>query len=364
MPRTTIETSGLTKRYDAPDGAVHAVADLDLAVEAGEVFGFLGPNGAGKSTTIDVLLDYVRPTAGRAEVLGFDASEEAEAVRRRVGVLPEGLSLYARLSGRRHLAFAAAWLDVDADVPGLLARVGLSAAEADQPAGTYSTGMSQRLALAMALVGDPEVLILDEPAAGLDPHGIRRLREVVRAEADRGATVFFSSHHLAQVEAVCDRVGILAGGRLVAVDTVDGLRRAVGAGAALRVRVGTSGGETAADADPTAVERALPTLRDLEGVTSVECSDGLLRVACADSRAKARAVALLVDAGVDVLDVDSAEASLADVFAAYTGDGGLLDDPGAREAAVDGEPSGDGPGDGADGPAGDDTAPRPPEVGR
>ncbi|MFB6352674.1 MAG: ABC transporter ATP-binding protein, partial [Halobacteriales archaeon] len=235
--QTVIETDGLTKRYGSGDDTVFAVEDLDLTVEAGEVFGFLGPNGAGKSTTINMLLDYVRPSAGSATVLGMDVGDEVEAIRRRIGVLPEGFGLYGRLSARRHLEFARDWQDADDDLGAILERVGLSAADAGRPVGDYSKGMAQRLALGMALVGDPELIILDEPSSGLDPHGIRQMRELVREEAADGTTVFFSSHILSQVEAVCDRVGILHDGELVAVDSVEGLRETVGAGSELHVRV-------------------------------------------------------------------------------------------------------------------------------
>ena len=296
---TAIQTDNLTKRF----GDVVALDGVDLRVEEGEVFGFLGPNGAGKSTTIDLLLDYVRPTDGTATVLGRDVREESEALRERVGVLPEGFGLYDRLSGRRHLEFAIEWKDASDDPDAVLRRVGLSDDDATRPVGDYSKGMAQRLALGMALVGDPDLLILDEPSSGLDPHGIREMREFVREEAERGTTVFFSSHVLGQVEAVCDRVGILYDGQLVAVDTVEGLRRTVGAGSELQLRVRGD-----VDVDET----------DVEGVDSARYADGILRVGCSDSRAKAEVVARLWNAGVEILDVDSDRASLEDVFTAYT----------------------------------------------
>ncbi|MFB6270023.1 MAG: ATP-binding cassette domain-containing protein [Halobacterium sp.] len=309
-----IRLDGLTKRY----GDVLAVDGLDLEVAEGEVFGFLGPNGAGKSTTIDVLLDYVRPTSGTATVLGLDAQADARELREHVGVLPEGFGLYDRLTGRRHLEFAVDWKDAGDDPDALLDRVGLDAADADRPVGDYSKGMQQRLALAMALVGDPALLILDEPSSGLDPHGVRLLRGLVEDAAADGRTVFFSSHVLGEVEAVADRVGILYDGRLVGVDTVDGLRRAVGAQSELRVRV---------------AERVDADLAGIAGVESVAQSDGVLRVACSDSGAKADVVARLVDRGVDVLDVDSTEPSLEDVFTAYTDGDAPADDGEAAERA-------------------------------
>jgi ABC-2 type transport system ATP-binding protein len=308
---TAIRTDSLTKRFGED---VVAVDSLDLRVEAGEVFGFLGPNGAGKSTTIDMLLDYVRPTEGTATVLGMDVHEESETLRERIGVLPDGLGLYDRLTGRRHLEFAIDWKDAEDDPDRILDRVGLDESDAARPVGDYSKGMAQRLALGMALVGDPDLLILDEPSSGLDPHGIRQMRELVREEASRGTTVFFSSHILGQVEAVCDRVGILSDGELVAVDTVEDLRKTVGAGSEIRLHLTNEGG---VDADRLAT--------DLEGVDSARLADGILRVECADSSAKARVITRLTNVGVDILDVDSEEASLEEVFTAYTRNGALRD---------------------------------------
>lgn len=300
---TAIELDGVTKRFG--DDVV-AVRDLDLEVNEGEVFGFLGPNGAGKSTTINMLLDFVRPTSGRVRVLGHDAHEESVAVRGRTGVLPEGYDVYDRLTGRQHLEFAIDSKDA-ADTPDeLLERVGLADA-GDRKAGGYSKGMAQRLVLGMALVGEPDLLILDEPSTGLDPRGAREMREIVREEAARGATVFFSSHILGQVEAVCDRVGIMREGGLVAQDTVSGLRDAVGTEAKLRIQV---------DRVP---EDALPAVRSVAGVNSATANGTTVTVACEDG-AKTDVLAALEESGANVSDFETEEASLEDLFMAYTGE--------------------------------------------
>jgi len=295
-----IETRGLTKRY----GDVVAVDGVDLTVEPGEVFGFLGPNGAGKSTTIDILLDLSRPTDGTVSVLGHDPRTESATVRARTGVLSEGYGLYDRLTARKHLSLAIDLEDSDDDPDELLSRVGLSDA-AGRPAGEFSKGMSQRLALAMALVGNPDLLILDEPSAGLDPNGVRTLREIIREEADRGAAVFFSSHILEQVEAVCDRVGIMNEGRLVAVDTVEGLRDSLGAGSTLLLEVD----DQPAQADLTAVD----------GVESVTVEGTTLRVDCATTDVKATVISRVEDAGSTVTDITTEETGMGDLFAAYAG---------------------------------------------
>ena len=297
---TAIELDGVTKRFED----VTAVSNLSLTVEEGEVFGFLGPNGAGKSTTINVLLDFVRPTAGTVRVLGHDAREESVAVRERTGVLPEGFDVYDRLTGRAHVEFAIDSKEVDADPDAVLERVGLADA-ADRKAGGYSKGMRQRLALAMALVGDPDLLILDEPSSGLDPAGAKEMREIVLSEAERGTTVFFSSHILEQVEAVCDRVGILRAGELVAVDSIEGLRA-------------KSGTETTLEIEADGVsDDALDAVRAVDGVSEVRADGPTVVVSCA-SDVKMAALDALESAGADVQDFSTREASLEDLFAAYT----------------------------------------------
>ncbi|ODR82358.1 copper ABC transporter ATP-binding protein [Haladaptatus sp. W1] len=297
---TAIRLDGVTKRY----GDVTAVNDLSLDVKEGEVFGFLGPNGAGKSTTIDLVLDFIRPTSGTVTVLGHDAQAESIEIRNRTGVLPEGFSVYDRLTGMQHLEFAIEAKDAEDDPAELLDRVGILDA-ADRKAGGYSKGMAQRLGLAMALVGTPDLLILDEPSSGLDPTGAREMREIIREEQGRGATVFFSSHILGQVEAVCDRVGILRDGELVAEDSIEGLRANVGDGTTLRVETTSL---------PSA---AVQQVRDIDGVGGVERDGETLTVDC-DRNVKTTVITTLENAGATVADFDTEEASLEDLFVAYT----------------------------------------------
>jgi len=299
-----IRTEGLTKRFG--DDVV-AIADLDLVVEEGEVFGYLGPNGAGKSTTINVLLDYLRPTEGTATVLGHDAQDETQRIHERIGILPEGFDLYDRLTGRKHVEFAVDSKGADDDPGRILDRVGLSPEATDRKAGGYSTGMAQRLALGMALVGDPDLLILDEPSSGLDPNGARQMRELVREEAERGTTVFFSSHILGQVEAVCDRVGIMSDGRLVAEDTIEGLRESMGTGSTLELTV---------DGVPDDL-----TLDGIEAVSDVMAGGDVIRVTVSDPSAKSEIINRVEAQGATVTDISTEQASLEDLFAAYTTEG-------------------------------------------
>jgi len=295
-----IEIAGLRKQF----GDVTALSGVDLTVEDGEIFGFLGPNGAGKSTTINILLDFVRPDAGTARVFDRDVREDSVAIRSRTGVLPEGFSVYDRLTAREHVTFAVDSKESDDDPNELLDRVGLEDA-AGRQAGGFSAGMRQRLALAMALVGEPDLLVLDEPSSGLDPNGARELREIVEAERERGATVFFSSHLLDQVEAVCDRVGILRNGEVVAVDSVEGLRETAGDESTLVVDV---------DTIPDGI---FEDLEGLEGVSEVTAEEQTLRVACSDD-AKTAVITAIEDAGASVSDFSTEETPLEELFAHYT----------------------------------------------
>src|SRR5215472_3415137 len=217
---SAIEASGLTKRY----GAVTAVDGLSLRVEAGQVFGFLGPNGAGKSTTIRMLMALQRPTQGRATLFGLDAAADSVTVHRRVGYLPGDLELYPRLTGRQHIDWFARSRGVDASFQRHLVERFLVVA--DRPVRELSKGNRQKIGLVLAFMHKPELLVLDEPTSGLDPLMQHEFENLLRETAAEGRTVFLSSHELDEVQRIADRIGIIKEGRLVAEDTVDGLRRA------------------------------------------------------------------------------------------------------------------------------------------
>jgi ABC-2 type transport system ATP-binding protein len=224
-----IEVRGLTKRY----GDTTAVDGLSFRIEPGRITGFLGPNGAGKTTTLRILLGLARPTAGDATILGRPY-RELEAPLRTVGTVLEASGYHPRRSGRNHLRVLAtaagiSWNRIDE----VLAEVGLVGAAA-RPLGAYSLGMRQRLAVAVALLGEPDLLVLDEPANGLDPEGIRWLREFLRGFAARGGTVFVSSHVLAEMSQLADEAVIIHRGRLVAHERVEALRARSAAGTRVR----------------------------------------------------------------------------------------------------------------------------------
>jgi ABC-2 type transport system ATP-binding protein len=213
----TILTRRLTKKY----GDTTVVNALDLRLTAGEVFGLLGPNGAGKTTTILMLLGLVEPTSGEIEVLGLNPARNPLEVKSHVGYLPDAVGFYDGLTGRENLRFTAQLnrierQDAESRITAWLTEVGLTEA-ADNPAGTYSRGMKQRLGIADALIKEPSILILDEPTTSIDPEGVAEMLGLIRSLADdHGVTILLSSHLLHQVQAVCDRVAIFVRGSVVA----------------------------------------------------------------------------------------------------------------------------------------------------
>jgi ABC-2 type transport system ATP-binding protein len=246
MTGSVIEIEGLRKAYRrVRGGTTLAVDSLDLSVPRGGVFGFLGPNGAGKTTTIRCLLGLVRPSAGRCRLLGADVRHALASVIGRVGSIVETPALYPRFSGRLNLELLGRLQGIGRrEVDAVLDQVGLSDRAGDQVR-TYSLGMKQRLGIAAALLKDPELLILDEPANGLDPAGIKEVRDLVRRLGSEGRTVFVSSHQLSEVQQMCDRVAILSRGRSVADGAVDEVL-SMGRPEALLVKVDDLSGALAA----------------------------------------------------------------------------------------------------------------------
>ena len=298
MTNLAIQTEGLTKRF----GQRVAVDGVSLEVARGEVFGFLGPNGAGKTTMIAMLLGLVRPTSGRALVLGRDVARDAAAALRGVGAMIEAPAFYPYLSGRDNLrVLARVHALPDAAVGAALATVELTDRARDRFR-TYSQGMRQRLGIAAALLHQPELIILDEPTNGLDPAGTVELRALIRSLAAEGRTVFLSSHLLHEVQQVCDRVAILQAGRVLRQGSVRELLRA-GQGISLRVE---------GDAAP-----ALALLRSLPWVASVAKHGDALLVDAPAARA-AELNAVLARAGVPVAELRAREASLEELFLTLT----------------------------------------------
>jgi ABC-2 type transport system ATP-binding protein len=217
--RVAIKTVGLTKHY----GDVHALVDLNLEIESGEIFGFLGPNGAGKTTMIRTILDEIRPTAGGASILGMDSHERSVEIRRSIGYVPGDLAMYPNLTGRDTITYfsnlrgGVDWSYVDE----LADRLD---ADMTKKVGDLSSGNRQKIGLIQAFMNRPEVLIMDEPSSGLDPLVQREFQSMLREVTAKGSTVFLSSHTLSEVQRVADRVGIIRHGKLIALESVASLR--------------------------------------------------------------------------------------------------------------------------------------------
>lgn len=301
-----IATSGLTKRFG---GGQLAVADLDLTVPRGSVFGFLGPNGSGKTTTIRMLLGLVAPTAGSHELLGIRMPEGWATALPKVGSLIEGPAFHPHLSGVANLRRCDA-ADRTADprtsrerIGAAVERVGLTAA-AGKRYKAYSLGMKQRLGIAAAMLGPRELLILDEPTNGLDPQGTREVRTLIREIAAEGTTVFVSSHLLAEIEQVCSHVAVMRAGRLVTQNSIEELRASSGT----RIRVETPDTDTASG-----------VLTGL-GLTDVRSSDAEVSAELGEQTPE-RICAQLVGKDVAVRGLAVVRPSLEDIFVQLTGEG-------------------------------------------
>jgi len=290
-----IQVIGLTKTYAADKGRppLVAVDGIDFAVRKGEVFGFLGPNGAGKTTTIRMLTGLSRPTAGRAQILGYDIGSDITRIKKRIGVVPEASNLYDELTAFDNLVFAMQLYGVPRiewrpRAEALLARFRL-AEKREVPFAKLSRGMKRGLTIAAALAHRPPLLFLDEPTTGLDVMSARNLRGMIAGLRDEGVTVFLTTHYLEEAERLCDRIAVIVKGRIVALDTVAGLKAA-------------APGRTAVEVTYAGADGGVATLR-------VETDDVAAAVQAA-----------LVEAGDRrVLAVNTVQPTLEDVFVRLTG---------------------------------------------
>jgi len=300
VKRTAIQTLNLTRNF----GPLRAVDNLSLEVETGTVFGFLGPNGAGKTTTIRLLLGLLEPTAGRAEVLGFDTQKQADKIRSKVGVLLEHDGLYERMSAEDNLEFyARIWRMTNAERQTrkreLLMHLGLWERR-KEVVKTWSRGMKRKLALARTLLHRPQLLFLDEPTAGLDPVAKVMLHEDLKSIVEReGVTIFLTTHNLAEAEKLCGKIGLISRGKLVAVGSPDELRLKTG-----RIQVEIVGKGFR--------EEVLALLKVRKEVESVNLRGDHLLVELRDEEDIAPLVSLMVNAGVEVEEVR--KASLEETF--------------------------------------------------
>ncbi len=302
-----IETAGLTKFYDS----LAALVDLDLAIPAGSIFGFIGPNGAGKTTTMRILATLLEPTRGSAKIDGLDVRTQGAKVRRLVGYMPDVMGVYDDLKVYEYLDFFAAAFDIPSCkrpglIDGVLELTDLTVKRAAL-VDTLSRGMQQRLQLARVLIHDPKVLILDEPASGLDPRARIEIRELLRELGRMGKTIMVSSHILSELAELCTQFGIIEKGRLIFNGTLDAIRRRMGLHMKVRVKVAER------TDDAAALLGALPE------VASVARVDDYLSVKFAEGRSADGLIArALVGAGLAVTAIVPEEVNLDEAFLEIT----------------------------------------------
>jgi ABC-2 type transport system ATP-binding protein len=311
MDNNVIELSGLTKRY----GSFTAVDHLTLSVKKGEIYGLLGPNGAGKSTTILMVLGLTEPTEGSVNVCGLNSTSNPIEVRKRVGYLPEDVGFYDDYTGFENLVYTARLNSIPLNearkkAEMLLEKVGL-ANESGKVTGKYSRGMRQRLGLADVLIKSPEVIILDEPTLGIDPKGMQELLGlIVRLSRDEGITILLSSHHLQQVQQICDRVGLFVSGKLVAEGDINTLSRQLFHDEPIIIETGIqlpSGLQ---------IEQLMESISKIDGVLKIESKDYTMSIGCSRDLTK-EILNALVASGTALTSLNKKEYGLNDIYNRY-----------------------------------------------
>jgi ABC-2 type transport system ATP-binding protein len=304
MEEAVIQTDKLTKKYDKAT----VVNGLDLRVGAGEIFGFLGPNGAGKTTTMKMLLGLIQPTNGSGKVAGYDIIRQVLDVRRSCGVLPDPAGFYDNLNARQNLKFYASLYNLSGDdlkhkVEATLDLVGLKDAK-DKKIGKFSKGMKQRFGVAQAIVHDPKVLMFDEPTAGIDPQGAEDFRNLMREMKAKGKTIFLTSHVMPEVEAICDRIGIIVNGEMKICGDVDELvdqySRRQGYQLKLRVK----------DIDEGVVRNSL---KNIGGISAIAKNNGLYLINAREDVSEDVSRAIAREKGV-VTGLESYRPTLNEIF--------------------------------------------------
>ncbi len=310
---TIIETQGLTKKY----GSLIALNELNLRIEEGAVFGFIGPNGAGKTTTMRILTTLLRPTSGKAWIAGHSVTDDPRSVRRAIGYMPDFFGVYEDMKVWEYLDFFAACYEVPATtrrgmVDDLLALVDLQHKK-EEYVESLSRGMKQRLCLARTLTHDPQILILDEPASGLDPRARIEIRELLRELKNMGKTIFFSSHILSEVADVCTTIGIIEAGQLVAYGDMQEMKRQLRAHRLIQIR-------TLGDVLP--LQEFLltqPDVHSINGGVEAQLPPGTVRIDFGgDDAALSALLARIVAQGLPILSFSEETGDLEDVFLQVT----------------------------------------------
>jgi len=309
-----LESHGLTKIYSSRNRTIRAVDDVDLRVRRGEIFSLLGPNGAGKTTMVRMITTLESPTEGELLVDGVGVGEDAGRAREKVGLVPQEVSLYDKLTAQETLEMMGSLYGVPEDllrerIDDIIELVGLEGRRDDLVKG-FSGGMKQRLSLGSGLVHHPEILILDEPTTGLDPQTRRRLWQLIRELNDEGVTMFINTHIMEEAETLSDRVGVMNEGKLVEVDTPDNLKRLVEGGEVVNVCL-----------KPEDRQKSTEVLEGDELVLEInETEDGLKVITENRNKALTRLPNVLSAEGIDVEEIGVVEPTLEDVFIQITGD--------------------------------------------
>lgn len=306
-----ISLKGLTKKYDN----LTAVDHLDLTIYKGEIFGLLGPNGAGKSTTILMMLGLTEPDAGQAKVCGEDATRNPVAAKKVVGYLPDNVGFYDNMTGLENLIYIARLNKIPPDQANeealsLLKRVGLEEA-VHKKTGKYSRGMTQRLGLADVLIKQPEIIILDEPTLGIDPKGVKEfLTLIVQLSREEGITVLLSSHHLHQVQQVCDRVGIFVKGKLIAEGDIASLSNKLFPGDPYIIEAAIN------PTNPEQSQQLKEQLLQTGDIQSVSNKDNVLKINCLHDLS-ATIAKTIVQAGINLTGLAKKEYGLDEIYQRY-----------------------------------------------
>jgi ABC-type multidrug transport system ATPase subunit len=298
----TIDVNSLTKTYNG----FTAVNNVSFSIQKGEIFGFLGPNGAGKTTTIKSILDLIHANTGTIKINGIDVRTNGKEAKKYIGYMPEKVAFYDNLTALQNLAFYAELKHASREeCLHLIDEFGLGDA-VKKRVGTFSKGMVQRLGMARAILGNPPILILDEPSGGLDPRGVVLIRDRILEMKKKGTTVFVSSHILSEIQEICDRVSIINKGIIVAQDTVEGLRKKLNLKPHITVTVDSISGK---------IENAV---KKLPGVDSVKTQgNNTLEIIC-DGAMKAKVILAISTAGANIQNIQTKEPTLEEVFMKYT----------------------------------------------
>ena len=297
----TIEVNGLTKSYNH----FKAVNNVSFTVNKGEIFGFLGPNGAGKTTTIKSMLDLIHANTGTIKINGIDVRLHGKEAKKYVGYMPEKVAFYDNLTALQNLRFYAEIKHAPTEeCIHLIEEFGLGDT-GKKRVGKFSKGMIQRLGMARAIIGNPPILILDEPSGGLDPRGVILIRDKILEMKKKGTTIFVSSHILSEIQEICDRVGIINKGVLVAQDTVAELRKKLNLKPQIIVTL---------DRMTSTIENEV---KKLPGVETVKIQGNTLEILC-DGAMKAKVIVAISSAGGNIVNIQTKEPSLEEVFMRYT----------------------------------------------